>query len=265
MDGFPLNLILAVATAAATIFIGFLPTKSISSPFFAKQTCVAIFAWALVAFTAHPLIIHYLLLLTFLCFASWWSFRRDRALSGKMWLSVASGLGISVGVMLILEVTPRAYPKGLPQLNEALLLASIYLGGAIIGLAYFCFALTEGTRSGVTQGLIQRYVELLLWLTVLRAVVILATFSIYPGYFGETTTYNNLASTSQPYVAYQTEGHLSMNALAVVISAVIILPLLAFFANRAASFSSKIQPTRALIAILCLGFLTEIGARYLLL
>jgi hypothetical protein len=252
MDGFPLNLILAVATAAATIFIGFLPTKSISSPFFAKQTCVAIFTWAIVAFTTSTLIVHYLLMLTFLCFASWWSFRRDRALSGKMWLSVASGLGISVGIMLILEVTPRAYPKGLPQLNDALLLASIYLGGFIIGLAYFCFALVEGTRAGISQGLVQRYVELLFWLTIVRAGVFLAELLLLPAH---------LTGEGIP---------LSVGYAAPALGKLLIIPMglliaLAFLAQRGAGFSSKIQPTRLLVAIIALGFLTEIGARYLLL
>jgi len=265
MDGFPLNLILAVATASATIFLGFLPTKSISSNFFGKQAVAAIFAWALIAFTSPTQIIQYYLLLAFLCFAAWWNFHRDRALAGKMWLSVASGLGISIGVMLILEVTPRAFPKYLPQLNETLLLISTYTGGAVIGLAYGCFALVQGTHSGITQSLIQRYVNVLFWLLIAHAAVILTNFSIASGYFQSKTIYNITPSTSGSFLAYQTEGHVSAIALVVLLLAIILLPLSAYLAKQTASFSSRINPTRFLMAVMVLGLLTEIGARLLLL
>ena len=268
MDAYPLNLILAVATASATIFLGFLPTKNISSAFFARETGKALIAWIIVALLSPTKIFHYPLFFAFFCFASWWHFRRDRALNGKMWLSLASGLGISIGVMTILAVTPQAYPPGLPPFNETLLLASIYLGGAIIGLAYVCFALIQGTKanSGVTQGIIQRYVGLLPYLTVFRAAVILATFFSTPGRLESKETQHTTTQTgaiTYDYIFAETAITVSNTSLIVLGLSVVVLPVLAFIARKQIGFSSRIQPTRFLIAIILVGLLTEILARLL--
>ncbi|HEY0256378.1 MAG TPA: hypothetical protein VGC39_02960, partial [Candidatus Methylacidiphilales bacterium] len=163
MDVFPLNLVLTVVVASATIFLGFLPSRNIRSPFFAQEVFKALVAWIVIAVFSPPGIQHYYGFIAILCFGSWWQFRRDKALSGKMWLSIVSGLGISIGVMLILAVTPRAYPPGLSNLGQTLLLASIYLGGAVIGLAYISYALIQGssTQSGATKDQIQRHIGLL--------------------------------------------------------------------------------------------------------
>jgi len=276
MDAYPLNLILAVATASTSIFIGFLPTKTISSTFFARESAKFILAWVLVALSSPSQVVHYPLIFAFLCFAAWWHFRRDNAFTGKMWLSMASGLSISIGVMFILAVTPRAYPPGLSPLSEGLLLASIYLGGAVIGLAYVCFTFIQGAKSssGVTQSLIQRYVGLLPYLTLARAAVILGTFFLFPGHYESKITYPNTSDTvAIPYtsielkstVAYVTEGHFSLTDLIVLCLTVFILPVLALLAQNQTSLSSRVQPTRTLIAIVLVGFLTEILARYLVL
>jgi len=262
MDLYPLNLILAIATASATIFLGFLPTKNISSTFFANETGKAILAWGLVAVMSSSKILHFPIMLAFFCFAAWWNFGRDRALSGKMWLSVASGLGISIGVMTILAVTPQANPPGLPQLNETLLLASIYLGSAIIGLAYVCFALVQGTNSGVTQGVIQRYVGLLFGLTLLRAAAMLAS-AFLPGV--RANAFSDLKIPARIWteigIPIETVRETLLFSIILLILTVMVLPALAFLAKRATEFSSRIQPTRFLIAIMFFGFMTEFFAR----
>jgi hypothetical protein len=271
MDFYPLDLILAVATASATIFFGFLPTKNISSTFFAQEASKFLLAWALIAFLSPSKISHYPFFFAFLCFASWWNFRRDNALSGKMWLSVASGLGISVGIMFILAVTPRAYPPGLTPLNQTLLLASIYLGGAIIGLAYVCFALIQGTKanSGVTHGIIQRYVGLLFVLTIIRAVVLLSELLMSGAENLDRIDSSTISSGADVRRVYD-GGMTYVSTPSHSIEEFLLIPLiilmgLAFAANRAIGFSSRIQPTRYLVAILLLGFLTEILARLLVL
>ena len=265
MDAYPFNLILAVATASATIFLGFLPTKSISSAFFARETAKALLAWVLVAFTSSPKIMHLEFVLAFLCFASWWHFRRDRALNGKMWLSMASGLGISLGIMFILTVTPRAYPPGLPPLNETLLLASIYLGSAVIGLAYTCCTLSLSEKAGVTQNILRRYTGLLLGLTIARAAVLLVTYIAPPRfytYYPQIKRYDDGLSLPPSH----TESFFTPSLpLLMLFSAVFILPFLAFFAQRATGFSSLAQPTRYLAAIIVIAFLTEILVRTLVL
>ena len=276
MDAYPLDLILAVATASVTIFLGFLPTKTISCAFFARETLKASAAWTVVAFFCPLEILHYPLILAIICLCAWWHFSGNHALNGKLWLNVASGLGISAGVMLILAVTPRAYPPGLPLLNQALLLAAIYLGGSVIGLAYVCFALIQGAKanSGVTQSLVQRYIGLLLYLTVVRAVVILAIFFVLPGHYVSKTTYPNTAeSVAIPltqfsikgHLAYVTESSFSLTDTIAVGLAVLVLPLLAYHAQDQAGFSSRVQPTRFLIVIIFIGSLAEILARLLVL
>jgi hypothetical protein len=243
MDAFPLNLILTVATASATIFIGFLPTKTVNSVFFGKEAAKALLAWVLIAASCPTKIAHYPLFYAFLCFAAWWQFRRDNAFTGKMWLSVASGLGISVGVMLILAVTPRAYPPGLPPLNETLLLASIYLGGGIIGLAYVCLTLAQSFNAGITQDTLRRYTTLLIGLTIARVAAMVGTFF-----------------SSLDFAMHRQPPDLNIKYLVLGL-VTLALPFLAFLARRASGFSSRMHPTRYLIAFILVGLLTEVAAR----
>jgi len=257
MDGYPLNLILTVATASATIFLGFLPAKSIRAEFFARETLRAGLAWLLVAIVSPPAILHYPLIFALVCLAASWQFRKDNILNAKMWLSLASGLGISIGVMLILAVTPKAsgYPPGLSQPGEALLLASIYLGGAVIGLAYVCLILNQNVsmNSGVTNNLVQRYAGLLLILALVRAAALLVSFGAAPGYLG------------RQWVALRSPAHGVSEAVTLFVLAVLVLPALAFYSKRATRLASRVQPTRALVAICLIGFMAEILARLLVL
>jgi hypothetical protein len=263
MDVYPLDLILAVATASATIFLGFLPTKTLSSVFFARETLKASLAWMVVAILCPPEIMHYPLILAVLCLVAWWQFRENNAFSGKLWLSLASGLGISVGVMLILAVTPSAYPPGLPLVNQVLLLASIYLGGAVTGLAYSCLSLVQGSRSGVPQKIIQRYVGLLFWLVLAKGLVfLLELLQPLSPYNERVIGVNGMTSNGTAINFYTSTLHLGQVILPPLL---LFLVILSFFAKRATSFSSRVQPTRFLIGIIVVGFLTEILARLLVL
>jgi len=251
MDFYPFNLVLAVIVASITIFLGFLPTRNIRSEFFAPQIVPCLFIWACIAFVSPSAIRHYYFFICFLCFASWLQFRRDRSLSGKMWLSIASGLGISVGVMLILAVTPRAYPPGLSDLNRSLLLASIYLGGAVIGLAYVCHALTQGlsNRSGVTKDQVQRYVGLLVGLVVVRAGVLLAL----------------LYQTPEKHFGFGSRMATPIQPMLLLGCIVVILPVLAFVARRVTRSGSTVQATSVFVGICFVGILAETLARLLVL
>jgi hypothetical protein len=276
MDGFPFDLIFAVATASATIFLGFLPTRSIRSGFFARESLKAALAWILVAWVTPPRIVHFPIFFALLCGGAWWKFSRDSALSGKMWLSIASGLGISLGVMLLLAVTPRAYPPDLPQTPQTLLLASIYLGGAVIGLAYVGsrLAVNVSTNSGVTNAMVRRYVALLVVLVIARAVVLaglLVLTSGMPGHieFAEydlPMTQTSLGNGSTEFIFnHGQDVGISDKTLLLLGLVVIVIPGLAFFALRATRFSSRIQPTQFLVAICCFGILAETLARLLVL
>ena len=74
MDGFPFDLILTVATATATIFLGFLPTASIRSSFFSRATLKAALAWGLVTLLTPPAIMHYPFFFALLCGGAWRQF-----------------------------------------------------------------------------------------------------------------------------------------------------------------------------------------------
>jgi len=280
MDLYPLNLVLAVATASATIFLGFLPTKNVSSSFFAKETGKALLAWIIVAVTSPPKILHYPLILAFFCFAAWWHFRRDRAFTGKMWLSVASGLGISIGVMLILAVTPDSLPVhggvftiiGAPpdpaeqmseQIDQTILLVSIYVGGAVIGLAYVVHALLETGSLTLTSSrqIIQRYATLLVALTFVRAAASLTTYYRDCGgpviwakgsgthFFLNVIPLPNSISAEDVRI-FDINLHL--------ILVFFVLPTLAILSRR-----FILSGTRAFLLVLCLiGFLAEILARF---
>lgn len=263
MDIFPLDLVLAVTVASATIFLGFLPTRNIRSPFFMQETFKALVAWVFIAMFSPAAIRHYYFFIAILCFGSWWQFRRDKALSGKMWLSIASGLGISIGVMLILAVTPRAYPAGLSDLSRTLLLASIYLGGSVIGLAYVSYILIQGSpaRSGATHDQIQRYLGLLSILVLARAGVLLASVFIPTKVMGRAEGHAFSIDGS----GYTLLGSISLQTLLVLGLVVIILPILAFAVQRTIRLHASIQASTMLAGICLIGFLAEILARMLLL
>jgi hypothetical protein len=263
MDIFPLNLILTVAVASATIFLGFLPTRNIRSPFFAQEIFKALVAWVFIAIFSSPAIRHYYFLIAILSFGSWWQFRRDKALSGKMWLSIASGLGISIGIMLILAVTPRAYPIGLSDLNRALLLASIYLGGAVIGLAYVSYVLIQGSRapSGATNDQVQRYIGLLPVLVLIRAGVLLASVFL-PFQMADGSRSSGFSANGFGYVPI---GSIPFQTFLLLGLIVIILPFLTFAVHRAISRHLQVQAATILASICLLGLLAEILARLLLL
>jgi hypothetical protein len=276
MDGFPFDLIFAVAIASAAIFLGFLPTRSIRSSFFARESLKAAFAWVLVMCASPPAIMHFPFFFALLCGGAWWKFSHDNALSGKMWLSIASGLGISLGVVLILAVTPRAYPPNLPLIPQTLLLASIYLGGAVIGLAYASsrIDLNIGTNSGATHAMVRRYVGLLGVLVIARAVVLMALFLVTPDMPGHLlfseyelpTTETHLGNGATEFDFNHGEDvGISSETLLLLGLVVIVIPSLAFLAWRATRFSSRIQPTRFLAAICFFGILAETLARLLIL
>lgn len=175
MDLYPLDLVLAAALASATVFLGSLPIRTLLAPFFTRQVLWAGLAWMIMATASPASILHFHLLLGALCLIAWWKLGGDHGLSGKLWFTAAAALGISLGVVLILAVTPGAYPSEAPAWRDALFLASLYLGGAVTGLAYVVYVLTrrEAPREGVSAS---SFARLLVGLTLARAATFLALF-----------------------------------------------------------------------------------------
>jgi hypothetical protein len=134
MDLAPLSLVLAVTTAWATIFIGFLPARALELQ--SREVLTACGAWILAGLMAPLTIIHWYLIFAIICFVAWVKLVRGYALGGKTWLSVASGLGIGLGVVFLIQAAPGSFPAGVSPHFHLLWLVSIHLGGAVTGLAY---------------------------------------------------------------------------------------------------------------------------------
>ena len=241
MDAYPLDLVLAVATAWTTVFLGRLSTGQLRAPHAMRQVIGAGVGWMAVAALAPTAIVHFYVLIGLVCFGSWWQLRRDEGLRGKMWLILGAGLGISLGVVLILAVTPAAFPAGLRFWPAALRLASIHLGGAVVGLAYTLFVLTrrDATRAGVPQRLVERYAGLLVRLLLLRAAVLAA----------------GLPSLSR----WEIEPGIGLFVV------LILLAGLARIASRLVHSPAPSTSGGTLIMIGALGFAVELAARWLLL
>jgi hypothetical protein len=167
MNLYPLNLVLAVALASATLCLGYLPPRLLAAPFFTRWTLRLAAGWLALAAITPPEILHYYVLLALLGFFAWWRLRGDHGFPGKLWLCAAAGFGISLGPVLILAVTPGAWPVLWPVWARALFLASLYTGGAIPGLAFVLWIFTrrEAIDSGVKAW---NYTRLLIALVLVR-------------------------------------------------------------------------------------------------
>ncbi|MCE0484573.1 MAG: hypothetical protein LV479_10080 [Methylacidiphilales bacterium] len=267
IDGYPFNLVLAVAAASITLFLGYLPIKTVSPSFFSRQMAIATGGWGVVALLSPAEIVHYPILLAVLCLVGWRQFAQDEAFWGKMWLMLAAGLGISIGVLLILAVTPRAWPEGIPAAGQAMLLGSIYVGGGIIGLGYMGVALSRGVSAnqGVTPGQLRQYVGLLVGLCFIRAALAWGTLFLVPGHI-ENSTYTpghfTAVGSNEGIMIGETEIRISWWQLAVPGVTLFVLPGLALWARGKAEFSSRALPTRVLGVFCVAAGGTEIAARF---
>jgi len=262
MDTYPFALVLAVATAFVTVFLGFLPAKNIRSGFFAREAFKVAAAWVVIVAISPLSVMHYPFILAVFSLIAWWNLQRDATFTGKIWLNLASGLGISIGVLVILAVTPGSLPtKPFGPIDapgslstqgwdwsQALCLASLYLGGAIIGLAYVSYVLCREafTCPGI-GGFIQKGTGLLFNLTLVRVVVLLIEIVTVPDAPGD--------------IRGEDVRHFDFLFLPVGACVFLILPTLAYLSRRATRFSSRLQPTRLLVAIMLVDFVTEILAR----
>jgi hypothetical protein len=163
--------------------------------------------------------------------------------------------------MLILAVTPRAFSIGMSQPGQGLLLASIYLGGATIGLAYVCYRMTQGLsgRSGITRDQVERYAGLLVGLVVARAGVLLVVF-IYTRPLAARFVGSYLHDTFYMVPS----GGRRMEIFLLLGLVVLILPTLAFAARRATRSGSASQAASTLIGVCFGGIFAEIFSRLLL-
>jgi hypothetical protein len=169
MEFTSVRLVLAISTAWATVFLGALPASALRlhSPAVLK----ACGAWALVGLTSPGPVRHWYFIFAIICMVSWLRLIRDRALDGKIWLSIAAGLGISIGIVFFIQAAPALCQGTLPMQEYLLLLASIYLGGATSGLAYAGWVSTPVSTSRTHARDSARLLAVLaaLWCTVVAS------------------------------------------------------------------------------------------------
>ena len=171
------DLVLATTVAWVVVFLGALPARLIREEFFRRQVVCCSVAWFAVAALDPVAIVHYHVLLGLICAAAWWKFRHGDGLKGKLWLFLAAGFGVSAGVVLILAVTPQDYPSNFPAWRALPSLVSIYLRGAVLGLALtlYLFTRREATRAEIPLALVRRLGSALLPLVLVRGAVLVVT------------------------------------------------------------------------------------------
>jgi hypothetical protein len=239
---YPFDLVLALALGWSLIFLGGLPMRLLRIEFFYRQIGLAGVAWMLVAALSPGSILHFDIFIGLLCLLAWWRWHGDHGLSGRFWLSIASGLGISLGTVLTLAVTPGAYPGGTGLAGQILFLAGVYLGGAVIGLAYILYVFTRrpATLADVPVELVQGYGRLLLLLTLARTGVELLR-----------------PANSFWVMAMPAKVRLILAATLIILT----LPLLAWWAWRRIRSPSPSSSEAPLLALCVLGIGAEILAK----
>ncbi len=98
--------------------------------------------WIVVAALAPSSIFHWYLIFAILCLVAWTKLNRP---AGKVWLALSAALGLTLGVIFPLEITPL-----LDARENAVLLALLYLNGATTGFA--CVAFWMGPRGPADGG-----------------------------------------------------------------------------------------------------------------
>ena len=171
VDLFPADLALASALAWAGIFLAALPAVRLRVALFERAFAGVAVGWLLVALLAPVAIVHYYIFIALACAYGWRRLRRDYPFSAKLWLGLSSAVGASAGLVLILAVTPDAFPVRVA--TQIWFFVSVVLDGATAGLAAVLILFTRRTvtQAGFPVRTLFGYERLLVWLTFLTGFV----------------------------------------------------------------------------------------------
>jgi len=155
------GLVLASATGWAVLAIGFLPVAVLRQR--RLEPLKAAGAWAVIAATAPSAVYHWYLIFALICLIAWTKLDRP---AGKVVLAVVASLGLSLGIVFPLEALP-----GFLASENPIALASLYLGGAVTGLAYALCVVARTpdparTPAGFARALV---IATVLWIALLVA------------------------------------------------------------------------------------------------
>jgi len=204
------SLALVSATSWALLAIGYLPVNMLRKQ--VREPILAVGAWALVAATAPVAVYHWYLIFAMICLVAWT--RLDRP-AGKMWLAVVGALGLSLGIVFPLEAAPDSLARENP-----FALASLYLGGAVTGLAYAVFVVARGGADVARRP--AKFAQALVIAAVAWTALLL-----------ETTRNTTLYSRPLAWLSHGSSHTILLRSVWPVLPA-IVLVLLAFLAFAAA-------------------------------
>jgi hypothetical protein len=224
------SLVVASATGWAVLALGYLPVAVLRQHRIESLKAVA--AWAFVAATAPPAIFHWYLIFALIGLVAWTKLDRP---AGKVWLAIAASLGLSLGIIFPLEASPPLLLRENPWA-----LASLYLGGAVAGLAYVvCVSAgrmdeTERRPIGSAKWL---FLLTLAWTVLLEEVLPRGSHSRELEFWGRS-------SAPSSWIEYWTP--------LVLASALVVITFLAFTASRRGAFT-KMRWLAGVTALLALA------------
>ncbi|MEM1060292.1 MAG: hypothetical protein AAGK14_13690 [Verrucomicrobiota bacterium] len=195
MESYPVNVLLAVLAAFISVLLGFLPIKQLPATFFRNHMGVVAILWLAVGLMM-PGTLFFTVGIAGLSSIAWYLWRRELTLQAKVWQSSAAALGVSLGIISVLQNSPQSVPDGMPAAAQSWFLAGPFLVGAVLGTGYLLTAVawqysaveTDPQLVRAESGLLQ---TLLIWNLItlgLQAVfavcALLMLPSLYPD-FGE--------------------------------------------------------------------------------
>jgi hypothetical protein len=234
------SLVLASATSWAVLALGYLPVAVLRQQ--RHEPLKAVGAWALVAVTAPAVIFHWSLIFALICLIAWTKLDRP---AGKVCLAVAASLGLSLGIIFPLEASPQLL---LPENPFAL--ASLYLGGAVTGLAYVVCVLAgrDGTGRWPLGFAKWLFILTLVWTVLLEEGLRRKSYSRSLEFFAHPSAHAPLIDFWAPFVP------------AIALAAITFL---AFTASRRGAFT-KMRWLAGVAAILALAtsLLAQVALRF---
>jgi hypothetical protein len=137
------SLFLASVTGWTLAAYGALPLSTLRAS--GRQVLTGVAGWIVVAVLAPSQIFHWYLIFAVLCLVAWTKLNRP---AGKIWLALSAALGLTLGVIFPLEITPQLGAR-----ENSSLLALLYVNGATTGFAYVvCLNCTRGPAEGGRAG-----------------------------------------------------------------------------------------------------------------
>ncbi|MFA5264937.1 MAG: hypothetical protein WC378_14025 [Opitutaceae bacterium] len=184
---FPLLLSeLAIGIAA---LLGFLSIERETARFFKFHSLVAAACWVLVSILVAGQARYPYLGFGIVCLCAWAQFRGGRLFKGKMWLSLAAGLGLAFGVTGLARGYPGSLPAGCPVGLGFWFFSRIYAGVPLIAVAYmaFAFAFASPGETIDAPGRLRTALKMIPWFVLGRGLWSLAILGIAAGKAPEWT------------------------------------------------------------------------------